>query len=353
MPAVRSVHPLGHVAVAGAGIAGVSAAWALAEAGIAVTLVDDTRPGATALAALVNPFTGPKASPAWQWEGAGEALAALLDACGTGLQPGIVRPARDARQAAAFAARAAAHPAALTWHADPDAPPGVVAPHGWLDVHVGGVWTDPTADLARLVGRLAETGAVRHVAGRAVDAGDTPEGAWLDIETDGARHRLTADAVVLALGDGLRTWAAFDTFGLARVGGRRYAASVEADLLAVSVGAYAVPAGKGLAHVGGTYDHADPDAPPSPEEGAALVARLRPFVPSLGALVGAGEAAVRVHRAGVRRPLVRRLPDPNGRGRERVWALTGLGSKGLLMGPLVARGLPAWLRGAAVPEEIA
>ena len=196
-----------------------------------------------------------------------------------------------------------------------------------------------------------------RVVGRAIDAGDAPGGAsggaWLDVETDGARHRLTADAVVLALGDGLRAWPAFDALGLARVGGRRYAAALGTDVPAVSVGAYAVPVGGGRAHVGGTYDHADPDAPPSPEEGAALLARLRPFVPSLGPLVGAGEAAVRVHRAGVRRPLVRRLPGEDGRGRERVWALTGLGSKGLLMAPLVARGLPAWLGGAPVPDEIA
>ena len=355
-PALHLRPPLRHVLVAGAGVAGVSAAWALAEAGVRVTLVDEDRPGATALASLVNPFTGPKASPAWRWEEALDALDALLDAAGTRLRPGLVRPGRDARQATAFAARAAAHPHALAWHDDAP-PPGFAAPHGWLDVRVGGVWADPAADLAWVVERLVAAGAVERVPGRAVDAGDAPGGAWLDVGTDpadggGAVHRLTADDVVLALGDGLRSFAALGALGLTRVGGRRYTAALGDAVPAVSVGAYAVPLGDGRAHVGGTYDHDDPDAGPTPEEGAALIGRLGPFVPSLGTLVGAGEAAVRVHRAGARRPLVRRVPDEHERGRERVWALTGLGSKGLLAAPLVARGLPAWLRGAPVPDDV-
>ena len=339
-----------HVAVAGTGIAGVSAAWALVEAGVRVTLVGDGGGGATALASLVNPFTGPKASPAWQWEASLDALAALLDACGSDLRAGIVRPARDARQAAAFRARASAHPHALAWHDAADGP-GIAAPDGWLDVRVGGVWADPATDLARLADRLSASGALDRVAGHVSGAGDAPGGAWLDVQHtgDGATTRLRADAVVLAIGDGLAAWSAFPAFDLARVGGRRYAAAhADADRLpAVAFGAYATPAGASALHIGGAYDHATPGGGPTAGEGAALADRLRRVLPGLGALVGPGEAAVRVHRAGVRRPLVRRVP-----GTERVWAFTGLGSKGLLAAPLAARGLPSWLGGAAVPDEI-
>ncbi len=166
----------------------------------------------------------------------------------------------------------------------------------------------------------------------------------------GETARLHADAVVLALGDGLATWSAFPTLDLARVGGRRYTvAHVHADRLpAVAFGAYATPAGASALHIGGAYDHATPEGGPTDSEGAALADRLRRVLPGLGALVGTGEAAVRVHRAGIRRPLVRRLP-----GAERVWVFTGLGSKGLLAAPFVARGLPSWLGGAAVPGDIA
>lgn len=356
-----------HVVVAGTGVAGVCAAWALVEAGVRVTLVGDGRRGATALASLVNPFTGPKASPAWRWEASLVALGALLDACGARLRPGLVRPARDARQADVFRARAAAHSSALVWHEGGDVhgataesnsgagPPGLICLHGWLDVHVGGTWVDPMADLARLSRRLASTGALTQLVGRAVVAGDNAAdagkaGAWLDIDAGGARERLHADAIVLALGDGFAGWAAFGAMGLTRVGGRRYAAEHAAPdpLPAVAFGAYATPAAPGTVYLGGTYDHADPDAAPTPGEGLALVQRLQTVLPGLGGLVSAGEAAVRVHRASVRRPLVRRLPGCN-----RVWALTGLGSKGLLTAPLVARGLPSWLAGVPVPDELA
>ncbi len=348
-----------HVVVAGTGVAGVCAAWALVEAGVRVTLVGDGRRGATALASLVNPFTGPKASPAWRWEASLGVLDALLDACGARLRPGLVRPARDARQAAVFRARATEYPLALAWHdgetAADAAPPGLACPHGWLDVRVGGVWPDPVADLARLAQRLAATDALTPVTGRAVMAGDdapgdASSGAWLDVQVGDAVLRLAADAVVLALGDGLSAWPSFAAMDLARVGGRRYAAAHPGAgcLPAVAFGAYATPCAPGLVHLGGTYDHADPDAAPAVEEGGALADRLRAVLPGLESLVGDGEAAVRVHRSGVRRPLVRRLP-----GCAHVWALTGLGSKGLLTAPLVARGLPSWLSGAPVPDDLA
>ncbi len=67
------------------------------------------------------------------------------------------------------------------------------------------------------------------------------------------------------------------------------------------------------------------------------------------------ELSVRDARAGVRvtvpgsyLPMLGPLPDA-----DRVWLFTGLGSKGLLMAPMLAAELPGYLSGSSpIPDEI-
>jgi glycine/D-amino acid oxidase-like deaminating enzyme len=366
-----------HVLIVGAGIAGVSAAHALARFGRAVTLVegDAVGAGATGVAAgLVNPFMGPKVAPVWRHAWALDALGGLLDAADATLRPGLARPARDARQAQAFRARADEHPAALTWLTAAEVSerwPALHAPHGALDVHAGAVWADPAADLARLVRQLADTGAIRHVHARLTGWGEDATGAWAEVERAGEHERPTADVVLLALGGGLAAFPAFAALGLHAVKGEVHEAACEgaAALPAVAAGAYAVPVGtrtvatpaplsKGVAAeqpgdsgrvlLGGTYDHAFSDLRPTDAARADLLARLTPFLPGLRPLEGgAAWAGVRVN-APNRLPRVGPLP-----GHRRVWAFTALGSKGLLLAPLLAAYLPQWLPAPeTIPAEV-
>lgn len=330
----------------GDGLAGACAADALASAGLHVTLVSDGRPGASTLAALVNPFTGPRASPAWRYAEALAAVDALLARAGRTLRAGLFRPARDEKQATAFRARAEAHPDALAWR-DYAPSPDVRAPFGGLDVRVGGVWHTPLGDLGRLLDRHAEAGRLERV--RATVVG-------MDVRADGVRLRTSgpaceAEVAILATGAGLAALAPSLAPHLHAVKGEVFEAThpQAALLVPVAAGGYAVPVAADRVALGGTYDHAWTDLVPDLARGEALRQKLLAFLPGLGGLVpGTARAGLRVQRPHVRRPLLEPL-DPAGR----VWALGGLGAKGLLHAPYVASLLPAALRDpSSVPVEL-
>lgn len=350
--------PIRNVAVAGAGVAGIAAADALVQAGYRVTLVADASPASTTLAALVNPFAGPRASPAWRYRDAAAALDALLERLGSALRPGLVRPALDVWQAEAFRRRAAEHPDALAWHPPgDDQPSGVAAPHGWLDVRVGGAWPDAFADLARHADRLRASGALARMSATVTGADATPSGeVRLRLMRDGHPDTLAADAVVLALGAGLATVAPAVSPPLVahlhRVKGETFAAEHPAahTLPALSAGGYAVAAGRARVALGGTYDHRWTDLAPDLARCEALRDRMAALLPGLGALVkGSARAGLRVQRPHLRRPLLEPV-DASGR----LWAFGALGAKGLLHAPLVAALLPAALHSGAstVPGDL-
>ena len=73
------------------------------------------------------------------------------------------------------------------------------------------------------------------------------------------------------------------------------------------------------------------------------------MVPALaGAPLLDARAGVRVTVPGDRMPLLGPLP-----GRKRIWILTGLGSKGLMMAPLLARTLPHYLTNpSTIPVDV-
>ncbi|MBE2185386.1 MAG: FAD-binding oxidoreductase [Rhodothermales bacterium] len=339
-----------HILVAGSGIAGVAATDALVQAGHRVTLVSDGHPGATALAALVNPFTGPRASAAWRYEDALSALSRFLERQGVSLAPGLVRPARDAKQADAFRSRAAEHPDALAWH-DAAPPDGVCAPFGWLDVRVGGVWPDPAADLARHVARLKHSGRLQTVTAMVQRAEADATRVNLHVQTLECDGVIEADAAVLALGPGLWDVVPQLAAHLHRVKGETFEAQhVDAlQLPAVAAGGYAHSEGPGTVRLGGTYDHSWHNLVPDTSRGEALRDRLAETLPGLGPLVpGTARAGLRVQRPHIRRPLLMPL-DQTGR----LWAFGALGAKGLLHAPLVASWLPTVLNNPAeLPDDL-
>ncbi len=342
--------------IVGAGLAGACAALHLAGHG-PVTVLDTRAPGegtSGAAAGLVNPFMGQKARPAWRFEEALSALHAALDSAsvaGLFRPTGVLRPARDARQAEAFRERAAEHPAHATWlpaEAADELHPEVQAPHGALWIPNGGAIDLP----AMIRALLAASGAEVRSRVRVATFEEENERAWVETETG---ERIGAARVLLAVGDGFRHVPELAALPLHRVKGQTVRVTRPGgftDLPSLSGLGYVVPGGDSLL-VGSTYEHAFDHTRPTAEATADLLARAARMVPALA------EAQVLEARAGVRvtaptthspqrLPLIGPLP-----GRRRVWAFLGLGSKGLLTAPLLARDLSSFLRDtAAIPPAV-
>ena len=352
-PVSAAPPPTADVVVAGAGLAGASAALVLSR-DRRVVVVGDGRPGASGAAAgLVNPFMGRKAKPAWRAGEALDALDALLDDAGAFplfQRVGVVRPAATPTQAEAFRERADEH-AALEWmgpEAAAEQFPTVAAPLGALVVGRGG--HVEVGALAAAFVRAAEARGAVSVRTRLLAWRSEPAG--VVAETDAGEVR--ARHLVLCLGDGARHLPGTARLGLHRVKGQTVRLERPAALgpghPAVAGRGYVVPLAGGVV-VGATFEHDFESAAPDPALDAGLVAQAAALVPTLAG------AAVLERRAGVRLTVPAsvapgRLPAAGSLGGG-AWVLTGLGAKGLLTAPLLALALPTALDGRApLPPEV-
>jgi glycine oxidase len=331
--------------IVGGGLAGACAALWLSERG-SVTVLEAERPAAGAsgaAAGLVNPFMAWKAKPAWRFEDALDALHATLDRAGaTDLfrATGILRPARDAKQAEAFRARAASSPEHTAWRAPDELRegyPDLVAPYGGLWIPSGGA-----VDLAALVEALLRATEARGTTVRTgVRVTGYEEHHDRVVVTAATGERWETSRLVLAPGDGFRHFPDLAALPLHRIKGQTLRLARPdglGDLPTLSGYGYFAPDGDTLV-VGSSYEHDFDDVQPSEAQSVALRAKAARMVPALA------DAPILEARAGVRvtvprthsprrLPLAGPLP-----GRDRVWALVGLGSKGLLTAPLLARAL--------------
>ncbi|NNF57682.1 MAG: FAD-dependent oxidoreductase [Rhodothermaceae bacterium] len=344
------------VIIAGAGLAGACAALHLAPTR-RVLVLDAGQPGqgaSGAAAGLVNPFMGRKAHSAWRRTEALVALHATLEvARATALfhNTGVLRPARDARQAEAFADAAAAFPDAARWHgaeATHERWPEVVAPHGALWISDGGTVSIP-AMVEALLAAAQTYGATLHPHAALRAWTSTTTGVRVQTTQGDA---LDAATLLLAIGDGFQAFPALETLPLHRVKGQTVRLArppnLPTTLPALSGGVYVVPDADALI-VGATFEHTFADVDPDPTQSLELRAKAAALLATLA------DASVLDARAGVRLtvprtaspkrlPLLGPLP-----GAPRVWVFTGLGAKGLLTAPLLASWLPEAL---ANPERI-
>ena len=331
--------------VVGAGLAGACAAHALSRHG-RVLVLDAAQPasGASGAAAgLVNPMMGRKASLGWEAPAALDALHALLSEAGAAAllrATGILRPAADARQAAAFRDAALRHPEYGTWlpaGAARERVPGLVLHEGALLVAQGGALAVPAFVEAVLASALRQGTRVRTGA-PVVDFGEEDAGAFVSV---GGGERIEARRVVLAMGYGYWRFETLRACALHSVKGQVVRVARPEGLrmpLPVAGSGYAVPDGAAVV-VGSTYERGFSSVAPSAAQTRAILMKAGQMLPALaGARVLEARAGVRVTVPGTRLPMLGPLP-----GHARVWIFTGLGSKGLLMAPLLARRLPSYL----------
>ena len=333
--------------IVGAGLAGACAALVLSRTRRVVVL--DPEPPASgasgAAAGLVNPFMGRNAHPAWRAGEALDALAELADEADGVVysRSGLLRPAASPAQAEHFRAQVA-H-AGLRWRPAAEAAErwaAVAAPHGLLEVERGGsvdIEAFVQAALRRVRARGSEVRRERLVRWR-------PGSSGVIAITD--RDAIPARALVLAPGDGARHLPPLSTLPLHRVKGQLVRLERPPTLPSthppVSGASYLVPRPDGVI-AGSTFEHAFRSVAPDPDRDAGLLEAAVALMPGLR------QARVLERRAGVRLtvpttvsprrlPLAGVLPQHPG-----VWVLAGLGAKGLLTAPLIARWLPAALDG--------
>ena len=331
--------PVPPVVVVGAGLAGACAALALARTG-PVGVLEAVGPAAGAsgaAAGLVNPFAGRRAARGWRASEALTALDRLADEAGVAVsRTGILRPARDATQAAAFRDAASGHPAEALFVApevSAERWPGVAAPQGALWIPGGG-----HVDVGALV-RATLAAAVRHradVRTAHVRQWRHEDGQLIAItDTD----RIAAQALVLCPGADVEALVP-GTWGRVKGQTATLGAALPPGFPAVAGGVYVVPTAAG-AVVGATYEHTFTTLDADPAASLTLRDRAARLVPTLA------DAPVLGARAGVRLTVPasvspERLPRL-GRVAPGVWLFAGLGSRGLLTAPLLAEWLPAAL----------
>ena len=322
--------PAPHVAVIGGGVAGASVAYALGQAGVRVTLIDAGQHAASRVpSALLNPVRGQsgKVDPqavaglrhTWAW-------VAALEAAGHAVphgRGGVLRPVPDDRTREKFARNLpAVSELPHIWLAPADAP-APLAP-GWahaLWLPEGG-WLDGAAF----------TAALRRASGARVRRARVTGWAAREVTLEGG-ELLAADAVVWCGGAVGSGWAGEP--GTHRAGSLLLLDRA-ASPTALSFGGYLAPAALGGV-LGATFE-----AP------AATWAPPRLPLGSLGWLLDKGLAltpALRGAQITGRWSGTRLSGLRCGQGGDGVWRLSGLGSKGFLLGPLLAQGLARDLLG--------
>jgi tRNA 5-methylaminomethyl-2-thiouridine biosynthesis bifunctional protein len=343
LPGEATEAPDGPVIVIGAGIAGAAAARALRALGRQVAVVETEAPGAG----------------------------------GSGFPTGLVTPRLDAGDAGIAALHAQALSRAGTLYRRIK---GAVMAEGVLQlqgaprdaarfdkVAAQAVWPEGTmraldaAQAGTLLGEVSSTGglhmayalAVRPravldawldevpiIPGR-VDRIETSTTGWRLLDADGG---LAAEAAQVVIAAGWGSDALAPALGLKPVRGQADWISGVAPPGAVAWGGYVVPTSDGLLF-GATHDRGDVATDTRPDSTADNRRRLAERLPDLAARIAGLESR---SRAAVRATTADRLPLV-GEIAPGLFVLTGLGSRGLCLAPLLGEHLAATMSGTPSP----
>ncbi len=348
--------------IVGAGLAGACAALHLSRRQ-RVLVLEAVEPaaGASGVAAgLVNPFMGRRARPVWRFAEALDTLEetfALADASLLYHRTGVLRPAADAKQATFFRETAAAYPTYTTWNTEGlvrEHFPAVTAPHGALLVRMGG-GLDGSAFVGALLEAASALGAEIRAQTRVYDWKETNEEAVVEVAASGRIETISARRVLLCIGGDYAAFPELAALNLHSIKGQLVRVAVAADSPLASLpplagAGYIVPEDRTRSLVvGSSYEHDFSDLRPSPVQTRLILKRAARMLPELAeAEVLDEKAGARVTVPGTRLPMLGPLP-----GRRRLWLFTGLGSKGLLMAPLLAKSLPRYFDNPSeLPGEV-
>jgi glycine oxidase len=345
--------------IVGGGLAGACAALYLSRHE-QVCLLEAHGPatGASGIpAGLVTPLIALRARPAWRVAEAMAALQELLSLAGAAAlftPSGVLRPARDAEQRRYFQQSAQRWPDEGCWWPAPmvhEHYPFVRASEGALCIQRGGVIPIPPL-VDALLHTARQHGAQVHPHARVTDWGEVPNRAYVDATTAGQHTRLFARRVLLCPGNGFTEHPELQRLDLHPIKGQVIVLAPPADLPGLpplSGTCYLAPAAGKLV-IGSSYEHTFTHLAPSPEHTTRLRQAAAKMVPALKDQPVLEEVVrVRATVPHVRLPMLGPLP-----GRTRLWVFTGLGSKGLLMAPMLARALTGWFQHPdTIPAEIA
>ena len=339
-PGAAADPPIRRVAIVGAGIAGAAAARAVRALGGEPILVEAAHPGAGGSgnpAALVTPRLdaglGEAARLFAQAFGRATALyAAIPEAV---LSQGVLQLAADARDEDRFTRIAASdvfEPGALGL-LDPDGAAARLAEPAPAALDQ---WSAQVVDPARIL--AAWTGPVVQAEVATLRRDDS---VWILLDA-GGREILNAEVVILAAALASRDLA--PDLPLRPVRGQ--ASWVRSPLAAPAAawGGYVVPTADGLLF-GATHDRDDAGADLRAADHARNLATLATALPGLAARIA---DAPLEGRASVRAVTPDRLPLAGGLG-DGLFALTGFGSRGFSLAPLLAEHVAAQALGAPSP----
>ena len=337
-----------HVAVVGAGIAGASVARALIAGGARVTVVEAEHSGAGGSgfpAALVTPRLDAGDAliagfHAQALERAGDLYRALPDAV---IAEGVLQLEQAARDAARFdkiaaqdlwpaAAMTRLDAAACAAHLNAPVATGGLMMRGAMALRPSAVLEPWLAGAERMTARVATL---------------TPQdGRWRLLDA-GQGLILEADIVVLTAGWGAAALA--PELPLSPVAGQ--ADWVEGpNTVPVAWGGYAVPTGSGLLY-GATHDRGQAAPTADDQASARNLATLAAALPALVATVEAASSSRR--RVAVRATTPDRLPVSGALPAPGLYALTGMGSRGFCVAPLLAEDLAAQILDRPSPLPLA
>ena len=321
------------IAIIGAGIAGAALARALSALGMTATVIEAAAPGAGGSgfpASLVTPRldAGDPVIAALGAQTLDRATALYTAIPGAVLARGVLQleqGPRDAQRFAKVAVQALWPDGAMITRPAETAIARLkeAVPAGGLDM-----LTAMAVAPARILDAwLADT----LQTGTAVDHIDPVAGGWRLMDADG-RPILTVDTVIIAAGWGSAALLDPDRPILAPVRGQ--ANWTEGPTTpAVAWGGYAIPTGDGVLY-GATHDRGDTGTEVRDADSSRNLEILSTRLPNLAARVaatpGRARAAVRATTAD-RLPLAGALP-----GREGLFLLTGMGSRGFAFAPLLA-----------------
>lgn len=338
--------------VAGGGLAGACAAMRLARHGSVAVI--ERGPTSSVGAGLVNPILGLRARPVWRIEEALRTLdetIALAGAEQSYRRGPTLRPALDDEQARRFRQTAAEHPAHCTWLDGLDL--------DWFDTPLGALRIDTggAIDIQELTERLLFDIAIRHASLMGWMQGDDEvvvqmSSANIDAAQSAGEEFLSARFLILALGRGYTAFPELMRLQLHQVKGQTIRTTRPSALPPGAphlAGAGYVASDHDALVCGSTYEHRFADLEPSRRATQTILKKIERMLPSIRDVEVLDErAGVRVTVPGIRLPMVGPVPH-----HQNVWIFTGLGAKGLLTAPLVAKELPDYLLDPGrIPGEI-